>query len=199
MRNIDIALKDHNINQLPHYQQVAECMADLGLAVSVSELHGILCGYLSTGAKNDANTYLQTLMKQTATPNSDDMTSVLFDVFTISQQQIAAHGFELQLLLPDDCEPLVMRAQAFSEWCDGFIHGLRRTHVEYDDLTDEDAQDAIEHISAFAEMDCQEIICGEADERALMEVCEYTRIAVIHIYNDLLGQHKAHDADGTTH
>ena len=109
----------------------------------------------------------------------------LFGVYAVSQQQIIGFDFEFQLLLPDDDEPLALRAQAFSEWCEGFTQGITLAGVDYDQLQEEEAQEALEHLTEFGELDCEELQAGEDDERALMEVIEYARMAVLRIYGDL--------------
>ena len=64
--------------------------------------------------------------------------------------------------------------------------------VDYNELEDDDTQDALEHITEFSNMDYQTLDVEE-DERALTEIIEYTRMAVLHIHSDL--QTNSHDRD----
>ncbi len=185
--------------QLPEYQTFVDSIAELELPLSASELHGVLCGYLSAGANREGETYIRTLM----TNKNDTSTRVaelsLFSIYTVSQQQLSNLGFEFQLLLPNERESLFVRAQAFSEWCEGFTQGITMAGVDYNHLQDEDAQEAIQHLIEFSQLDCQSLQVDDEDERALMEVCEYARMAVLHIHSDLQTSQSEKDGSQTTH
>ena len=175
--------------KLPNYDLFSDAIAVLDLPISASELHGILCGYLCAGAVSKGDSYLRTLLghKQDV---SRGAALALFGVFAVSAQQIANFDFEFELLLPDDQESLVNRAQAFSEWCEGFSQGITLAEVSHDQLDDEETQEALQHVAEFAQLDPQSLHVDEEDERAFMEITEYTRMAVLRIHNDLqaLGQ-----------
>lgn len=168
---------------LPNYHDFMNSIAVLALPISASELHGIMCGYLCAGAASEGEAYLRALMTN---KNDAIMRVALFGVFAVSQQQMLNFDFEFQLLLPDDDEPLALRARAFSEWCEGFTQGLTLAGVGYEELQEDDAQEALQHLIEFAQLDCHTVSIDEEDERALMEVTEYARMAVLRIHGDLL-------------
>lgn len=181
---------DHSL-RLPSYSDFVESMASLFLPGSVSELHGLLCGYLCAGATEQGGTYIRALVSKKET--SKEALLALFSLYSISQQQMNQLDLSFALLLPNDEEPLPDRARAFSEWCDGFIHGLVAAGIEMDHLQEEDAQDALQHLTEFAEMDCESLDTdNEEDERALMEITEYARMAVIRLHGDLM-QNQQHE------
>src|SRR5688500_3155721 len=109
---------------LPNYYEFIHSISELNLPISASELHGIMCGYLCAGAASKGETYLRALFNTKNDAEARPALLALFSVFAISQQQMNNFDFEFQLLLPDDSEPLLTRAQAFSEWCDGFTQGI---------------------------------------------------------------------------
>ncbi len=170
---------------LPDYYTFIEAIASLALPISASELHGVMCGYLCAGATRDGEAYLRALMTSQPEPAKRAATVALFGVYAVSHQQIVNFTFEFQLLLPDEQEPLADRAHAFREWCEGFMQGIRMAGASYDELQEEEAQEAMQHLLEFSQLDCDELQTDEEDERALMEVCEYARMAVLHIYSDL--------------
>ncbi len=184
--------------QLPVYQRVTESILALNIPISGSELHGILCGYLSAGASQEGIAYLRAFITKANDDSTRHAARVLFDIYTISQQQIETMGFEFQLLLPDDSEALLYRAQSFTEWCDGFTQGIRMAGVEYEQIQDDDALDAIQHITEFAELDYESLQFDGDDERALTEISEYARMAVLHIYSDLHTHRATLDAEVET-
>jgi yecA family protein len=185
---------------LPRYDVFTQTIAVLGLPISSSELHGVMSAYVSTGALKAGEQYIRALMLN----QHDEMTRAaamaLFNLFATTEQQIAHHGFGFELLLPDDQEDLVARAKAFSEWCVGYMQGIRMAGVDFDQFHDEDTQEAFQHIEEFSELDYESIDVTSEDERSLMEVCEYTRVAVLHIFNDLnLNRLEGKKVDDTAH
>lgn len=171
--------------RLPSYQHFADTIALIHLPISASELHGVMCGYLAAGAIRQGENYIRALLAQRTEHETREVLLTLFGVFTISHQQMRDHHFEFELLLPDDDMPLSDRAQAFSEWCEGFVQGITVSGVDRHEFEEEEAQDALHHIKAFAQMDYTQVTVDEEDEHALMEVYEYARMAVLHIYADI--------------
>lgn len=175
---------------LPAYPTVVSALATLSIPISASELHGLLCGYLVTGAQEQAENYLRSLShsqrKGVQRKNARRAASVLlFEIYTVSQYQITQFGFDIQLLLPDDDASLYARTLAFREWCEGFTQGVTLSGALSYHLNHEETEEALEHLTAFAELDLQELTISEEDERALCEITEYARLAVLSIYNDL--------------
>lgn len=171
--------------RLPDYHTFIDSIAVLSLPISGSELHGVMCGYLCAGATSEGEAYLRALMNNKSDTGLRIAALALFGVYAVSQQQIVSFDFEFQLLLPDEEDALVDRAQAFSEWCEGFTQGITLAGVGYDDLHEEEAQEALEHLTEFAQLDYHTLHIDEEDEHALMEVNEYARMAVLRIYSDL--------------
>lgn len=183
--------------KLPDYRIFSHSMAMLNLPISCSELHGVLCGYLAAGGHRQGESYLRALLANREVGEARQAAMALFDVFTISHHQLSALGFEFELMLPDDDEPLTMRAQAFSEWCEGFTQGMTVVGLDFDALKTDEAQDAIQHLTEFAQLDYEALRVNEEDERALMEVIEYTRMAVLSIHADM--RSAAEDGENKPH
>lgn len=187
-----------NVNpslQLPEYHTFVASISALALPISASELHGMMCGYLAAGTYRAGESYLRALCQGHNDKIVRGCSLALFNVYTVSQQQITHFDFDLQLLLPADDELLKNRAQAFSEWCEGFTQGLNLSGYDYHHVDDDEMQEAIQHITEFGELDYQSLQVDEEDERALIEVTEYTRMAVMRIYAGirLQGNGKDHE------
>lgn len=165
--------------RLPNYQQFLDSIAILNLPISPSELHGVICGYLCAG---EGEAYLRALTLKA----NQTAAKAMFDIFSISQQQLSNFDFEFELLLPSEEEPLTTRAQAFSQWCEGFNQGITMAGIGYEQLQEDEAKEALKHLVEFASLDYENIEINEDDEKALMEISEYARLAVMRIYSDLL-------------
>lgn len=175
-----------NPTTLPSYLHFKDSISILSLPISCSELHGVLCGYLCAGAVTEGETYLRALLNHKRNEAIRHAARILFEVYTISQQQISQFNFEFQLMLPDDEAPLIVRAQAFSEWCEGFTQAMTLSGVSYKHLEDEETRDALLHLTEFAQLDYESLHVDENDEKALVEVSEYARMAILRLHGDLL-------------
>lgn len=190
---------ENNQLHLPEYDHFVESISGLALSISASGLHGMMCGYLCAGADSQGQAYLRALLNNKKDEASRTAELAMFSVYSISQQQIANFDFNFELLHPDDDESLVERAQAFSEWCEGFTQGLSMAGVGPDQFYDEEAQEALQHITEFAELDCDTLDVDEEDEKALMEVSEYARLAVLRLHSDLVANERERSGSETTH
>lgn len=185
--------------QLPDYREFVELIETLALPISASELHGLLCGYLCAGAISEGETYLRALLSNKNEAVSREAALAMFEIYAVSQQQINHFDFEFKMLLPDDDAPLVERAQAFSEWCEGFTQGITLVGVDQEQLHEEEAQEALQHLVEFAQLDYASLDIEEADEKALWDVSEYARMAVLRIHADLLTSHLDDGQSETAH
>ena len=181
-------LTDDSSPRLPDYETLSELLLPLELPISLSEIHGLLCGYLALGADSQAETYLRALLSSKKNTQSRTLTLALFELHAISQQQLAEFGFDFQMLLPNEEASLNERAQAFSDWCEGFSQAITLSGLAIDTL-DDDTQNALQHITEFADLDHESLHVDEDDERALLDITEYTRMAVIQLYTELHVRH----------
>jgi len=184
---------------LPDYQDLEEVTAVLNLPFSISELHGLICGYLCVGAAREGEAYLHALMGTKKDKASREAALALFNLFSVSQQQITSFDFDFNLVLPHDHEPLHDRAQAFSEWCEGFSQAMKINAINVDEILDEDAQDTVHHISEFALLDYDSLEVGEDDEKALFEVQEYARMAILGLHRSFMSDGDGKQVSNVTH
>jgi hypothetical protein len=186
MNNIgDAMLEKITEYTLPTYDDVFMHLASLSLPLSVSELHGLLCGYICSGKYSQAESYLRTLMASFNHQDAKAASALLFTCFYVSQHQMETFDFSFQLLMPDDDAALIKRAEGFSDWCEGFTQGLTLSNIGFEHFSDDESKTALSHIEEFAQLDSDGLLIDEDDEVALMEVQEFTRMAVLRLYSDL--------------
>lgn len=181
---------ENNHIPLPAYQTFIDIISVLSLPISGSELHGLMCGYLCAGAASAGENYLRAI-----TPNKKDESVraaalAIFEVYSVSQHQLTHFDFAFQLMLPDEHVSIIERAQAFSEWCEGFTQALTISGVGYEHFQDEESREALQHITEFAQLEYETLQVEDEDERALMEVSEYARMAVLRLYGDLMADNE---------
>lgn len=190
---------ENNQLHLPKYDDFVDSIAPLNLPISASELHGMMCGYLCAGADNQGDAYLRALTGNKNDETHRQVSLLLFSVYSVSQQQITNFAFEVELLLPDDDQALADRAKAFGEWCEGFVQALTLAGIDADQFYEEEAQEALQHITEFAELDYESLEVSDEDESALMEVSEYTRMAILRLHADLVANERERGDTGMPH
>ena len=97
---------------------------------------------------------------------------------------------EFELMLPDDDEPLEDRVEGLGIWCQGFVYGLAAGGIKEGADLPEDSEEIIKDIleisrAGYAIDDEADVAISEDDEEAFMEVCEYVRMGVLLVYEEL--------------
>ena len=191
---------ENNPGLFPLYNMFVESIAVLDLPISSSELHGVMCGYLCGGASHEGEMYLRALVvKKKKDRVLQAAVLSLFQLYGISKQYISSLDFEFQLLLPDDSAPLAERAQAFGEWCEGFTQGITLAGIGYETFDEDESQEALQHLFEFAQLDYETLSLDEDDEKSLMEVSEYTRMAILRLSGDIQAGDTGHKLSDTAH
>jgi uncharacterized protein YgfB (UPF0149 family) len=97
--------------------------------------------------------------------------------------------FEFDLLLPDDDKPVSERGPAMVDWCQGFLGGFGVVPTPAQPLSDE-SDEALQDLAKIAASDLN-YEDSDADEEALIEVCEYIRVAAVLLYNERVVNRRA--------
>lgn len=172
-------------NDLLSYNRIAVFFDGANALFSPSESHGIICGLICAGIEATGISYLDLILGTDNQDNLDDWQQsrhALLQLYEYSSEKLRDMAFDFSLLLPDDDNLLKERAQALSEWCSGFVTGLSLSGINIQQGGSEETRDALFHFSEIAKIDYKTIDMGEEDEKAYVEVMEYTRMAVLMIY-----------------
>jgi uncharacterized protein YgfB (UPF0149 family) len=107
-----------------------------------------------------------------------------------TQAAITPPSVSFDLLLPPEEQPLLERATAVHDWIRGAVYGLALGGLERDGL-DAEAREAFDDLVELTRLDLASIEEGEEDERALMEVVEFLRVALMSIRESGLSSQRA--------
>lgn len=152
--------------KLPAYDTVDAALKEQGLAVTPSELHGLLSGMICGGMAVDDESWVGPVSDYAneGTPLTDGAKAVVrtvFDavsaelgelakaLFTSTAAELADYEFNVSLLLPAEDAELMLRAEALSEWTTNFISGLGLMGMDKAKLSPEvtEAVSVLEEIS----------------------------------------------------
>ncbi|NOT84219.1 MAG: UPF0149 family protein [Methylococcaceae bacterium] len=152
--------------------------ADLGAA----EAQGIATGMLCLDERIDANLWLKELF-QHSPELSEVEQQLLTGLFKKTHALLGSSTFEFDLFLPDDTAILSQQAEALSNWCRGFLFGIGYGSAKA--TWPGDSGEILKDLIEFTKLDTQTE--GEEDARALMEIHEYCRAAIMLLRDDLRG------------
>lgn len=166
-----------NATALPAIAELERELASLQLPIEPSEVHGAMVGYHCAGGRLDATGWLAQLHWEAGNGSACPAAGALQTLRETSRTQLADDDFGLELLLPVDSAAVVLRAEALSAWCRGFLGGFGLALPAGRSLG-EDAQEALEDLGRLAAVQ-PEASDDEDDEAALAELIEFVRIAAL--------------------
>ncbi len=180
----------------PDIPQLEELLFNVDAALGATESHGALCGMLCAQGATDASQWMLSVLgehEETSTA-LQQVGKKLLKIHKITVEQMNDTDADFELMLPDDDEPLDMRVEALGMWCQGFVYGLAVGGIKEDTVLPDDSKELIQDILEIsragyiadneAELATDEED-SEEDEVAFMEVCEYVRVGVLLIYEEL--------------
>jgi yecA family protein len=191
---------------VPNLDELASALAGLRAACSASELHGVLTGLLSGGARLNRHT-LQKVLETHAEADQPIDDAFMAGLWQLQLKTLADLGDSELLfapLLPDDDDDLALRVAALSDWCQGFLTGFG-TAVRPGDtrIHDESVREILQDIVHVSQVDTEAQDADETDETAYVELHEFVRIAAIQLFEEMSPpeepRHVTDDAPATLH
>ena len=166
------------------FPEVARVLQSLQSSVAAAESHGCLCGAFCTVQQYPVESWLDELVPDLEEDPADDRATLRL-LFADTVRALRGDEMEFQLLLPDDDAPLVERAMALSQWCQGFLYGLGAGSItdasELPGEVGEVVRDFIEISHAAVDAESGE----ESNENAYTELVEFVRVGVQLLFEEL--------------
>ena|SRR5699024_7262806 len=153
---------------------------------SPSELHGVMCGLLSTGHGQKEEELLAVLAAHVDAGRWQPEAAALWlKVRDVAVDAFTGEGLEFYLLLPDDAEELGVRVAALGQWCEGFLVGFGTgTAGTTESQLAPALQEAIRDIAAISQVDLPDDNSAE-EEDLFAQVVEHTRMAALMVFTEL--------------
>ena len=176
-------MSNHEMNQDPvSFDELADRLVELGGGSHPSELHGLLCGLCSGGEPLSlVNWQRQVENMVSDEPLDEAIRQVITRLYHITHFQLEQGDFGIQLLLPDDEEPMAQRTEALGFWCHGFLSGFGESAANR--TLSEDINGILRDFSEIAQI--QEADDSDETERFFLEVSEYVRMALLNLFTEM--------------
>ena len=180
--------KQHGVD----YELLQQSLASANASLEAAEVHGVVCGVITTGRELPQEWFTE-LFDQAEAGDllAEEGKQLVNQLYDQTNEEIEGAGVGMRLLLPEDSASLPIRAQAVTEWCQGFLYGLGLSGQEAHKKLSAEAQEAIEDIGQFTRMDVAALSAEEAaedEEDALMEITEFLWVAAMLIRESFLDQ-----------
>lgn len=171
--------------QVLDYETYATLFQQLGLGMSPAECHGGLTGLLcATDTINNEQWVQELLSERSSGPAALDDLSAVRRIYEITANDLEDADYSFRLLLPQDESPLHERAEALSQWCQGFLWGLGLGGIQEQAKLPGDVNEVMQDMSEISRLNFAAAGTND-DEAAYAEIVEYVRMAALLIYEEL--------------
>jgi uncharacterized protein YgfB (UPF0149 family) len=109
----------------PDYDDFQNLLHDAHALAEPAEAHGTLAGALCAAPGYRFEDWLAEILPEGVSPGA--AASRLAQLFDETRSALLEAQLDLQLLIPDDEQPLGERTEALALWCNGFLYGLAPT------------------------------------------------------------------------
>jgi yecA family protein len=165
-----------------------EQLSEAAVESSAAEVHGLLCGLLCGGEREVEQRLLGELAASGGRDEAawKECRTSLAGLIEETADSLSGEQLGFPLLMPDEKEPLLNRATAARDWCQGFLYGMGLLgEIKEKSLSDE-AREAMRDLAEITRMELEGLGDSEEEENALMEVVEFIWVAATLIYDDLV-------------
>jgi uncharacterized protein YgfB (UPF0149 family) len=163
------------------YKAFATLLSSSDHPVSPAELHGLLLGRSCAGAGFENDGWLVDATEILGSTPEDNVRQALIGLQEMVKGELTGDDMTVVLLLPGDDEPLVERATALGQWCQGFLAGFGLTAG--DKAISGEAMEVLQDLAAIAQVQ-DALEDSEDGESDYMEVMEYLRVAPLLLFTE---------------
>ena len=178
----------HPVAAAPTLQELKQLLQDLQLTASASEVHGFVTGLLAAGVRLNKQQLIKVLEAHTETDQAfdDALIASLWQMQLATLEALGSSEIIFTPLVPEDEFTLTERVIALSDWCQGMLSGFGLA-VRGDDerLTKGDIQETLQDIVNIVHVGGDFDSDNEEDEQAYMELYEFVRLAMIHLFEEM--------------
>lgn len=171
-----------------YFEPAVDLLQGLNILHSPSEMHGVICGLLSTGhgQKEDKDVLgvLAAHVNLESSWSANDA-ALWLELRDMAVEAYTDEGLEFHLLLPDDSEELDVQVAALGQWCEGFLVGFGTgTAGTTDAQLAPNLQESLRDIAAISQIGLPEDN-SEEEEAMFEEVAEHVRMAALMVFTEL--------------
>ena len=158
------------------FDQIQRLLIDAHAHAEAAEAHGTLAGALCAAPGYRLEDWLAEILPEGAA--SAAVEAGLAGLFDETRDALLEAQLELQLLIPDDEQPLAARTEALALWCNGFLYGLGTNGSGDPAALPGDAGEVVRDFTEISRAGVDDADGPEANEEALVHLVEFVRMGV---------------------
>lgn len=173
--------------QVPSYAELDQMLAQYGDGVNPVEIQGVIAGFCCGGQVLFGEALASAMLEIVGLDIylNPELPAVLGRLADGVELELKDTEFKFSLLLPDEEEEeFFEQLCAFGLWCEAFMNGFSAACTDEFSFSEE-VQGVLEDLMAFSRV-AEDIDPNDKDELSFVELLEYTRIAVLTLYTELV-------------
>jgi uncharacterized protein YgfB (UPF0149 family) len=167
------------------YDEFERVLRDARALPEPAEAHGTLAGALCSSRDYGLIEWLREILPDDSPEEQALQSSVLQNVYSSMVGTLAGNDADFEPLLPDDESPLAQRADALSQWCQGFLYGLGSGNTSDPGQVSVEAAEIIRDFTEITHVGVDSDEENEENEVAYAEVVEFVRVGVQLLFSEL--------------
>lgn len=150
-----------------------------------SEIHGVLTGLVCAGFTFEEQSYIVMLndLFNNGDPFPDAVKAIIKQIYSELWADILDDDYAFQLMLPDDDDSIIERANGLSNWVQGFNLGFG-LQQKNNPVTSSEVKEVLTDFAEIANLS-DEMEEDEDTEQAYFEISEYVRISALLCFTEL--------------
>ena len=166
-----------------NYAQVQRLLSESRAVTEPAEAHGTLAGALCATGAYRLEDWLADILPEGAAAAA--AAARLREVYDETRAALTGTQMQFELLMPDDEQPIELRTEALTLWCNGFVYGLGTSGAPDPEHLPGDAGEIVRDMAQIMRAGVDEREGLEANEAALAELVEFVRVGVQVVFEEL--------------
>jgi len=166
-----------------NYAQVQRLLSESRAVTEPAEAHGTLAGALCATGAYRLEDWLADILPEGAAAGA--AAALLREIYDDTRAALMGTQMQFNLLMPDDAEPIELRTEALTLWCNGFVYGLGTSGAPDPEHLPGDAGEIVRDLAQIMRAGVDEREGLEANEAALADLVEFVRVGVQVVFEEL--------------
>jgi uncharacterized protein len=164
------------------YQLVQDALDTNDGTMTAAGAHGTLAGMLCRNSRAEEEQWMSLVLGGETSGEGIAGGDLFQEMFEETVRLLDDSDLSFDIFLPDEETALSERAQALSEWCQGFLFGLGQAEQKEGGFGE--CEEVVRDFAEISRLDTES--AGDDDEEAFTEICEFVRVGVQLIRGEFL-------------
>lgn len=166
-----------------NYVELQRVLGDAHALTEAAEAHGTLAGALCAATAYVLEDWLGEILPS---GRADKVITETFRaLYDTTARELRGAEMSFQVLLPEDDRPIVERAEALGQWCQGFLYGLGTSRIEDVNRLPGDAGEIVRDLGEITRIGVDAADSVESNEAAYADLVEFVRVGVQLLFEEL--------------